>query len=203
LLAAPWGVNRQTRDAIAAVDVGGGGYASHPVGSIGAGRPPKGHFARRPKIRRSRVMLRVRWKTALAIAFAAATTSMAAGSPAGHLRASMERAISEAGGLVLRTHGSHLKCRYGKHGKSKEEWHRHDRGATYPCAPPSKDVQRFEPSTAGKGSISGPSGQKTGTSPVFGPPASAGPKTGTSPVFGPPASSGQKTVPTTGGAKRR
>jgi hypothetical protein len=174
-----------------------------PFGASARAAFRKGTSQGRPKIRRSRVMLRVRWKTALAIAFAAATTSMAEGSPAGHLRASMERAISEAGGLVLRTHGSHLKCRYGKHGKSKEEWHRHDRGATYPCAPPSKDVQRFDPSPAGKGSRSGPSGQKMGTSPVFGPPASPGPKTGTSPVFGPPASSGQKTVPTTGGAKRR
>jgi len=146
-------------------------------------------------------MLRVQLKTALVIAFAAATTSMAEGSPAGHLRVSMERAMSELGGLVVTTHGSHLKCRYGKHGKSKEEWHRHDRGAVYPCAAPS-EVPRFGPSPTGKSSRSGPSGQKTGTSPVFGPPASSGPKTGTSPVFGPPASSGQKTVPTTGARRR-
>ena len=121
-------------------------------------------------------MLRVRWKTALAIAFAAATTSMAEGSPAGHLRASMERAISEVGGLVVRTHGSHLKCRYGKHGKSKDEWHRHDRGAIYPCASPSEEVQRSGPSRTGKGSKVRPVGPKDRHLPSVRAASLAGPK---------------------------
>jgi hypothetical protein len=149
-------------------------------------------------------MLRARWKTAVvAVAFAAAVASMAEGSPAGHLRPSVESAISEMSGLVVKAHGSHDACRHGKYAKAKKGWHRHGGGAVYRCAPePAEAPQPFGGTYTGKGSRPGSSGPKTGTSPVFGPPASSGPKTGTSPVFGPPASSGQKTAPTTG-AKRR
>ena len=156
------------------------------------------HLAGRPKLRRSWAMLRVHWKTGVAaIAFAAANTSAAEGSPAGHLRRSMESTMSEVSGLVVRTHGSHLKCRYGKHGKSKEEWHRHDRRATYPCAPPRlRTCNGLALRPLERARRSGPSsGQRTGTSPVFGPPASPGPKTGTSPIFGPPVCRAKKPPP--------
>jgi hypothetical protein len=107
-------------------------------------------------------MLRVRWKPAVAaLAFAVAIASMAEGSPIRHFRPSIETKTSEASGLVVMAHGSHSACRYGRYGKSKE-WHRHDGGAVYRCAPP----QRFGPSS---NSRQGSSGQRTGPTPIPGP----------------------------------
>lgn len=174
----------------------GGGYAwqfvrasSDPsVPRYGAGVPaPGGAFSQSDQRYLECVMLRVRWnwKTAVAaLAFAAAIASMAEGSPAGRFRPFKESATSEASGLVVKAHGSHIACRYGKYGKSKEGWHRHD-GGVYRCAPASTEApQRFGPSSTGKGSRPGSSGQRTT-------PPSSGQKPGTT-----PPSSGQKTSPT-------
>jgi hypothetical protein len=131
-------------------------------------------------------MLRVRWKPVAATAVAAlAIVSMAEGSPAPHLARPMQSATSEAGGLVMKVHGSHKACRFGSYMKT-QGWHRHDRRGVYPCVPPSGATQQqSSPTYTGRGARSGS-------------PDSSGPRTGTSPVFGPPAttSSGQKTNPT-------
>ena len=108
-------------------------------------------------------MLRVRWKPAVAaLAFAVAIASMAEGSPTRHFRPSIETETSEASGLVVMAHGSHSACRYGR---SKEEWHRHDGRAVYRCAPASTEA----PSSTGKKSRQGSSGQRTGPTPIPGP----------------------------------
>jgi hypothetical protein len=140
-------------------------------------------------------MLRVRWKPVVATAaLAVAVASMAEGAPARHLARAMQDLMPEAGDLVMKTHGSHTACRFGTYGKT-QGWHRHDRRGTYPCAPPSSAATQQQSSPTGRGvrtgapgGSSGPSGPKTGTSPVFGPPASP-PKPSTT-------SSGPKTNPT-------
>jgi hypothetical protein len=126
-------------------------------------------------------MLRLCWKPPVAASvLAAAIATMAEGSPIKHFYPSIERTAGQANGLFLKTHGSHSACRNGVYGRSKDGWHRHIDGTAYRCAPPSTDApQRFGPSSAGKGPRSGAPGQKTGTSPVFG-----------------PKPSGQKTAPT-------
>jgi hypothetical protein len=125
-------------------------------------------------------MLGVVWKTAVAtLAFAVAIVSMAEGSPVGHFRPSMESA-TEASGLVVKAHGSHIACRYGKYGKSKEGWHRHDGGA-YRCAPASTEApQRFGPSSTGRDSRQRSSGQRTG--PTATPNIPSGQKTSPTPI---------------------
>jgi hypothetical protein len=143
-------------------------------------------------------MLRERWKPVVATAaLAVAIASMAEGAPATHLARPMQDLTPEAGGLVMKTHGTHTACRFGSYGKS-QGWHRHDRRGTYPCAPPSSAAtqQQSNPTgrgvrTGGPGGSSGPSGPKTGTSPVFGPPAkpsttSSGPKTNPTPYIAKP-----------------
>ena len=139
-------------------------------------------------------MLRVRWKPVVATAaLAVAIASMAEAAPAQHLARPVPGAASEAGDLVIKVHGSHTACRFGTYGKT-QGWHRHDRRGIYPCAPPSSAATQQSGPT-GRGVRSGPPGNTSGPS---------GPKTGTSPVFGPPASppkpskstSGPKTSPT-------
>ncbi len=94
------------------------------------------HLARRREIPRRTYHAAIRWKpVAATAALAVAIASMAEGSPARHLARPMQGAASEASGLVIKTHGSHTACRYGSYRKTTQGWHRHDRGAAYPCAP--------------------------------------------------------------------
>jgi hypothetical protein len=123
-----------------------------------------------------------------ALAVSAAAATLAQGAPAGHLR-SMSEAAAEADGVVIRTHGSHTACRFGSFGKAKEGWHRHVGKAVYPCAPeattapPSSlpTARGWRPDTPGQGSrTSAPLGPKTGTTPIYGPPATPKPGSSTS-----------------------
>jgi hypothetical protein len=150
-------------------------------------------------------MLRVQWKpTVASVALTFVISSMAEGSPAGHIASAVAPAAGEVSHLVLKVHGRHLACRFGPVGKyGRNEWHRQDRGATYPCAPESTGSQPYYGAPTGGGSGRGgpPSrgtpaaGGKTGTTTY---PATGG-KTGTTAVphiIPPPSSKNSiKTVP--------
>jgi hypothetical protein len=126
-------------------------------------------------------MVRVQRKSTVAsVAFAVAIASMAGGSSAGQVAPSLEAVASEVGGLVVKVHGTHRACRHGSYGRMGMQvgWHRHDRGATYPCAPESTGAQPYSPSTergSRQGSAPGTPGARTG-SPSSG--QGTGPKTG-------------------------
>src|SRR5262245_61456745 len=61
---------------------------------------------------------------------------------------------SEANGLVVKVHGTHRPCRHGSQGRMGQQlgWHRHDRGATYPCAPESTGGQPYYSAPTERGS---------------------------------------------------
>jgi hypothetical protein len=113
-------------------------------------------------------------RMAVSAAFMVEISLMTEGLAAGRFAASVKPVGSEAGGLVVRVHGTHRPCRHGSQGRTGMQvgWHRHDRGAVYPCAPESTGAQPYSsPADRSSRQGSGPgtpgSGQSTagGTAP--------------------------------------
>jgi hypothetical protein len=97
-------------------------------------------------------MLRPSWN-------AAAAGVLAAGLIAPTVQASPTRLPgADAAGLVVKTHGSHTSCEFGdyrENGRRREGWHRHRRGESLRCSPPSSSRSSEGSSRSESGSSRG------------------------------------------------